>query len=115
MKSDAVYLHHIHDEVHFILEHIPKDYDSFARDPVIQHAILRAFEIIGEATKNLSEPFRLAHEEIPWRRIAGMRDVLSHAYWSVNLPRVWSALRTDIPPLAQELDRIISQLDDSHS
>ena len=60
---------------------------------------IRNLEVIGEATKNLSEDLRDANPSIPWRQIAGMRDVLIHDYLKVNLNRVWRTVETDLPPL----------------
>ena len=60
---------------------------------------IRNLEVIGEATKNLSEDLRDANPAIPWRQIAGMRDVLIHDYLKVNLNRVWRTVEIDLPPL----------------
>ena len=60
---------------------------------------IRNLEVIGEATKNLSEDLRDANPSIPWRQIAGMRDVLIHDYLKVNLNRMWRTVEIDLPPL----------------
>lgn len=71
-----------------------ESYVSVGRDAFLstlhwQDAVIRQLEIIGEAVKNVSEPLREAHPEIPWRRISGLRDVLIHQYMGVDLPAVW--------------------------
>jgi uncharacterized protein with HEPN domain len=68
--------------------------------------VIRNLEVIGEATKNLSSELRDANPAIPWRQIAGMRDVLIHDYLKVNLARVWRTVATDLPPLRA----VVSQL-----
>ena len=61
--------------------------------------MVRNIEIIGEATKNLSDALKAAHADIPWRRIAGMRDRLIHHYFGVDLDLVWKVVEEDLPPL----------------
>ena len=65
------------------------DREKFSKDNLRQSAIIRQLEIIGEAVKNMPNSFREKHPKIAWRDIAGFRDVLSHAYFGVNLDRVW--------------------------
>ena len=85
MRDDRAYLLHIRDCADRILLYISEGHDSFLADPKTQDAVMRNLEIIGEAVKNLSEELREQHPNIPWKRIAGMRDVLIHHYFDVKI------------------------------
>ncbi|MCX5952052.1 MAG: DUF86 domain-containing protein [Cyanobacteria bacterium] len=68
-------------------------FEAFAETDYLQDALLRCLEVMGEATKRLSADCRASHPEIPWRAMAGLRDVLIHAYDKVDLQEVWQAYR----------------------
>lgn len=68
--------------------------------------------IIGEATKRVSTEFRASHPEIPWKEMAGMRDVLIHDYRDVDIPNVWTAVTESIPALLEALEPLLQELED---
>lgn len=89
MKDDGLYLTHILECIAQIEEYTRSGKDGFMTSRMTQDAVVRNFEIIGEATKRLSPSLKDAHPHVPWRRIAGLRDVLIHDYIRVDLEQVW--------------------------
>jgi uncharacterized protein with HEPN domain len=77
--------------------------DDFYSNRQLQDAIVRRLEIIGEAVKNVDDDFRDKYPQIPWKKIAGMRDVVAHEYFGVKLDRVWDVVREDLPRLKQQM------------
>ncbi len=80
---------------------------------MVQDATVRNFEIVGEATKNLSAALRKSRPEIPWARMAGMRDVLIHNYMGVDLEVVWGAVKDEIAPLNAKLLALLEESDET--
>jgi uncharacterized protein with HEPN domain len=78
--------------------------DDFRASPLIQAAVVRNLEIVGEAAKQLPQDFRDEHPTVPWREMTGMRDLLIHAYHRVDLDLVWSTVETSLPPLLDWLE-----------
>ena len=83
--------------------------ERFLADIMIQDAVIRNLEIIGEATKKISEEYREQHADIPWREMAGLRDVLIHNYGNVDLHIVWKTVASDIPQLAEAMAALLEQ------
>lgn len=90
------------------IEEFSKNLDKkkFIKDNLRQSAIIRQLEIIGEAVKNAPNSFREKYPKIAWKDIAGFRDILSHAYFGVNLERVWKMIEIDLPKLKEEIKKI---------
>ncbi len=83
------------------------DAEAFHDDKKTHFAVIYQIQVIGEATKRLSEAFREAHAEIPWRKIAGMRDFVVHGYDQVNLRRVWDTATISVPELIAQIKRLL--------
>ncbi|MFH1510447.1 MAG: DUF86 domain-containing protein [Candidatus Woesearchaeota archaeon] len=80
--------------------------EKFSKDKLRQSAVIRQLEVIGEAVKNIPSGFREKYPDIPWKDIAGLRDILSHAYFGVNIERVWMVIEKDLPYLKKGIKRI---------
>ena len=86
-------------------------FEEFANDEKTAYAVVRALEILGEATKRIPQEIRDRHPEIPWRSMAGLRDKLIHDYTSVNLEIVWRTLTDDLPGLIPKIERVLQTVD----
>lgn len=83
------------------------DEASFYKSTRDQDAVIRRFAILGEAAKRISPEFQKTHPEIPWRKIAGFRDVIVHDYFNVDLKRVWRLAKNEIPSLITLFEPLI--------
>lgn len=80
-----------------------KSKEEFANDEMLSSAVIKKFEIIGEACSRLSEEFRTNHSNIPWKEIIGMRNILIHDYFGTDLEGVWNSIEEDLPKLKDRL------------
>ncbi|MBS3970702.1 MAG: DUF86 domain-containing protein [Clostridia bacterium] len=86
--------------------------EEFLKSHLIQDAVLRRLEIIGEAVKNIPSEVRNIYSDIPWKQMAGMRDVLIHDYFGVNLERVWLTVKKDLPKVKPKINAVLKDLSD---
>ncbi len=107
MKDDRIYLQHIRDAIHNILEYTREGQEVFFRDRKTQDAVIRNLEIIGEASRRLSQGLQDAYPDIPWRKIGDMRNKLIHEYFGVNLELVWEAVDHYLPNLQRQIEKIL--------
>jgi uncharacterized protein with HEPN domain len=80
--------------------------DKFLEDKLRQNAVIRSLEIIGEAVKNIPGSFREKYPAIPWKKIAGMRDIITHGYFRVDLDAVWNIIKKDLSRLEKQIRKI---------
>ena len=85
--------------------------DEVKEDDKTSSAVIRKFEIIGEATRHVPDNLKENYPDIPWKRMAGMRDRLIHAYFGVDYRLVWEAIKIDIPKLKPRLEEILAGLE----
>ena len=86
------------------------DFEDFKENDMVCSAVIRKFEIIGEASKNLPEEIKQKYPEIPWKSMAGMRDRLIHFYFGVKYELVWETIKREIPKIKPLIKEIIKDL-----
>jgi len=102
-RSEALYLADVRDAIDKILSYTARGRDVFLADSMIQDAVLRNIEVIGEAVRGIPAETRAAHAEVPWKDMAGMRDRVIHDYFRVDLDVVWDVVTNDLPPLREQI------------
>jgi uncharacterized protein with HEPN domain len=112
-RADAVYLRHILDAIAKVELYLRgRDETTFSQDTLLQDGVIRQIEIMGEATKRLSQELRVKYGQIPWQDIAGMRDKLIYDYFGVDIGQVWLTATEDLPWLKVELEKILVVLEE---
>ena len=103
MKSHEIYIAHMTEAMEKIAAYIAGGESAFESASIIQDAVVRNLEIIGEAAKRVPSHVRDAHPRVPWKRLAGLRDVLIHQYEGVDLGQVWRVASDVLPGILREL------------
>jgi len=87
------------------------DYGAFCENGMLVDAVVRNLEIIGEAAKNVPADVRDRHPGIEWKKVGAFRDILAHSYFGVDLEIVWDIVKRKLPPLGEEVARILAEMD----
>lgn len=107
MKTPLLYINHILDAINKIQTYTEgMNEQSFLLNDLVKDAVIRNFEVIGEATKKMDDSFKTNHPEVPWKNMAGMRDKLIHDYAGIDYWIVWNSVLSDIPLLKKLLENV---------
>src|SRR5699024_9006250 len=110
MMNDKLYLQHILECIDSIESYIPNGETDFFSSKLIQDAVIRNLEIIGETTKRVSMDLRSQYLDVPWREMAGLRDVLIHNYFGVDNEIVWNVVKNELPLLKDKITDLLNRL-----
>ncbi len=116
IRRDGDYLLDIEDAIKRILEYTAgMNWDEYLQDYKTQDAVVRNLEVIGEATKDLSDNLTNQHPGIPWRDMAGTHDRLTHHYFGINHEIVWQIIEHDLPELKNQIEQVIRDFSEEDS
>lgn len=110
-RNDKLYLKDILDSIEKIEKYVKNlNYKKFSKNLLVIDAVVRNFEVIGEATKNLSKEIKSLYPNIPWKEMAGMRNKVIHEYFGVNLKIIWKTIKERLPELRIKIEEILKKL-----
>jgi uncharacterized protein with HEPN domain len=109
MRDDRAFLEDILERIALTAEFTAQGRSAFMASRLVQEAVVRNLEIIGEASRSLSDDVRDQHPEVPWRQIAAFRNFAIHTYWQIKLERVWRIVEQDLPPLKTQIEAILDE------
>ena len=111
MRADRTVVAEMLDAAQLILDYFEGMTEAeFRADTRTQDAVVRRVVVLGEGARLVSEGLKAQHPEVPWRTLTGMRNVVAHQYWFVNLSILWNDLPRDLPPLMAALEQILPGL-----
>lgn len=111
MRNDTEWLLDIIEAIERIKKYASRGRDAFEKDELIQNWIVNHLQIIGEACRSMSPDFRNQHPEIPWSEFIGMRNILVHRYFGIDLDVVWSVVEHDLPEMKSKIEAILQNID----
>jgi len=112
VRGDRDRLLDILESIERIARHTQSGRPHFEADELVQIWVIHHIEILGVAARGVSEALQQRHPEVPWRAIVGMRNVLSHRYFGIDVDAVWTTVERDLPQLKAMLEAILPELDE---
>jgi uncharacterized protein with HEPN domain len=111
MKDDQSFLHHIRDALREVRDFVEgTDYEGFLEDRMMQNAVVRSFEVVGEAARRVSPEFCEAHADVPWRLMGDFRNKLIHDYFALDLEIIWKTATEDSPMLLDQIEGLVEDV-----
>lgn len=107
MRDDRNYLQDILERIDLTTTFIAGDLEALAKSRMMQEAVIRNLEVMGEASRHISPSLQEQYPQVPWKEIAAFRNVAIHAYWNINLERVIQIIEQDLPPLKIQIEEIL--------
>lgn len=109
--GDKARLQHIYEAINEIESYTSNcKYEEFELNSMMQYATVKQLEIIGEAANHITDHFKRIYNEIQWREIVGLRNLLVHEYFGIDTKIIWDILESDIPKLKNEVEEILNLL-----
>lgn len=115
MRDDRAFLEDILERIRLTNEFLQPGREAFFGSRLIQEAVIRNLEIIGEASRGISEALRIQHPEVPWKQIAAFRNFVIHVYWGIKLERIWEIVEKELPSLEPQITNILTALNQQES
>jgi len=110
MRDYKLFLKDIYEAVNAIQKFVGRmSFKKFSKDDKTISAVIKKFEIIGEAAKNLPPEITSKYKSVNWKDMAGLRDVLVHAYFGTELQLIWDTIKNDLPKLKKSLEDILKE------
>ena len=114
-EADIALLDHIGNCIERIREYTANGRETFESSSLVQDAVVRNLQTLAESTQRLSPSLKETESSIPWREIAGFRNVLAHDYLQIDLAVVWSVIECDLPELSAAVERMTHRASDEES
>jgi uncharacterized protein with HEPN domain len=109
VRDDREWLADIYEAITNIEKYALRGRDAFLQEELIQVWMRYHFQVLGEAAKNVSAPFKDEHPNIPWSEIIAFRNMLIHHYFGIDPEVVWNIITHDLPPLKKQVEAILRQ------